>query len=76
MTPDFFQSVAELKVDHSSEKTEVAKPLKPPNSRMCFPNAMNHIVFLSSATQFSEEVYLNVFLGSAFFFSFSNLILK
>lgn len=52
MTPDVFQSVAELEVDHSSEKTEVAKPLKPPNSRMRFLNAMNRIAFISSATQF------------------------
>lgn len=76
MTPDFFQSVAELEVDRSSEKTEVAKPLKPPNSRMCFLNAMNHIVFISSAAQFSEEVYLNFAWSSASFFFFSNLIFK
>lgn len=70
MTLDLFQSVVELEVDHSSEKTEVAKPLKPPNSRKCFPNAVNvnHIAFISSATQFSEEVYLNFVWASAFFF--------
>lgn len=67
-TPDSFQAVAKLEADHSSENTEVAKPLKPPNSRMCFPNIMNHIAFISSATPFSEEVYINFVWGSAFFF--------
>lgn len=66
MTPDLFQSVAELELDHSSEKTEVEKPLKPPNSRMCFPNGMNHAAFISAPTPFSEEVYLNFVWGSAF----------
>lgn len=75
VTPDSFQSVTELEAHHSSEKTEVAKPLKPPNSRMCFPNAMNHIAFISSATQLSEDVYINFVWGSAFlaFFSLSQI---
>lgn len=78
MTLDLFQSVVELEVDHSSENTEVTKPLKPPNSRKCFPNAvnMNHIAFVSSAAQFSGDVYLNFVWASAFFFFFSNPIFK